>query len=146
MTSTLICGTTPKGWGLRWATVLCLACRILAPPSTNGLGCQSSMSREISWMPSRRVFKSCRIPVSPDTSINARLVLQNDTGIIVRIQGKQGCSHHLSARESTLAIQEFIMPQTLYDKLWSAHVVHQEPDGTCLLYIDRHLVHEVTSP
>ena len=38
------------------------------------------------------------------------------------------------------------MPQTLYDKLWDAHVVHQEPDGTCLLYIDRHLVHEVTSP
>ena len=38
------------------------------------------------------------------------------------------------------------MPQTLYDKLWSAHVVHQSPDGTCLLYIDRHLVHEVTSP
>ena len=38
------------------------------------------------------------------------------------------------------------MPQTLYDKLWDAHVVHQGPDGTCLLYIDRHLVHEVTSP
>jgi 3-isopropylmalate/(R)-2-methylmalate dehydratase large subunit len=38
------------------------------------------------------------------------------------------------------------MPQTLYDKLWNAHVVHQESDGTCLLYIDRHLVHEVTSP
>ena len=38
------------------------------------------------------------------------------------------------------------MPQTLYDKLWDAHVVHQESDGTCLLYIDRHLVHEVTSP
>ncbi|MYN12006.1 3-isopropylmalate dehydratase large subunit [Pusillimonas sp. TS35] len=38
------------------------------------------------------------------------------------------------------------MPQTLYDKLWDAHVVHQEADGTCLLYIDRHLVHEVTSP
>lgn len=38
------------------------------------------------------------------------------------------------------------MPQTLYDKLWAAHVVHQESDGTCLLYIDRHLVHEVTSP
>src|SRR5688500_6200895 len=36
--------------------------------------------------------------------------------------------------------------QTLYDKLWSAHVVRQEPDGTALLYIDRHLVHEVTSP
>lgn len=38
------------------------------------------------------------------------------------------------------------MAQTLYDKLWDAHVVDQESDGTCLLYIDRHLVHEVTSP
>lgn len=38
------------------------------------------------------------------------------------------------------------MAQTLYDKLWSAHVVDQESDGTCLLYIDRHLLHEVTSP
>jgi 3-isopropylmalate/(R)-2-methylmalate dehydratase large subunit len=37
------------------------------------------------------------------------------------------------------------MPQTLYDKLWDSHVVHVEPDGTALLYIDRHLVHEVTS-
>jgi 3-isopropylmalate/(R)-2-methylmalate dehydratase large subunit len=38
------------------------------------------------------------------------------------------------------------MPQTLYDKLWDSHVVHTEEDGTALLYIDRHLVHEVTSP
>ena len=38
------------------------------------------------------------------------------------------------------------MAQTLYDKLWDAHVVHTEEDGTALLYIDRHLVHEVTSP
>ncbi len=38
------------------------------------------------------------------------------------------------------------MPQTLYDKLWDSHVVHVENDGTALLYIDRHLVHEVTSP
>ncbi|MSQ73091.1 MAG: 3-isopropylmalate dehydratase large subunit [Betaproteobacteria bacterium] len=37
-------------------------------------------------------------------------------------------------------------PQTLYDKLWESHVVHVEEDGTTLLYIDRHLVHEVTSP
>lgn len=36
--------------------------------------------------------------------------------------------------------------QTLYDKLWQAHVVFEEDDGTALLYIDRHLVHEVTSP
>jgi len=38
------------------------------------------------------------------------------------------------------------MPQTLYDKLWDSHVVHVEQDGTALLYIDRHLIHEVTSP
>ncbi|MDG2379365.1 MAG: 3-isopropylmalate dehydratase large subunit, partial [Tateyamaria sp.] len=37
-------------------------------------------------------------------------------------------------------------PKTLYDKIWDAHVAHQSEDGTCLLYIDRHLVHEVTSP
>jgi len=36
--------------------------------------------------------------------------------------------------------------KTLYDKIWDDHVVDQQPDGTCLLYIDRHLVHEVTSP
>ena len=37
-------------------------------------------------------------------------------------------------------------PNTLYDKLWDAHVVREEADGTTLLYVDRHLVHEVTSP
>ncbi|MEM7519426.1 MAG: 3-isopropylmalate dehydratase large subunit [Pseudomonadota bacterium] len=37
-------------------------------------------------------------------------------------------------------------PKTLYDKLWDAHVVSEDPDGTSVLYIDRHLVHEVTSP
>jgi 3-isopropylmalate/(R)-2-methylmalate dehydratase large subunit len=36
--------------------------------------------------------------------------------------------------------------RTLYDKIWDAHVAHEADDGTCLLYIDRHLVHEVTSP
>lgn len=36
--------------------------------------------------------------------------------------------------------------KTLYDKVWDAHIVHQQDDGTVLLYIDRHLVHEVTSP
>lgn len=35
---------------------------------------------------------------------------------------------------------------TLYDKLWQRHIVHQETDGTALIYIDRHLIHEVTSP
>ena len=37
-------------------------------------------------------------------------------------------------------------PRTLYDKIWDAHLVHEAPDGTCLLYVGRHLVHEVTSP
>ncbi len=37
-------------------------------------------------------------------------------------------------------------PRTLYQKIWDDHVVHKGEDGTCLLYIDRHLVHEVTSP
>jgi 3-isopropylmalate/(R)-2-methylmalate dehydratase large subunit len=37
-------------------------------------------------------------------------------------------------------------PRTLYDKIWDAHLVHEADGGTCLIYIDRHLVHEVTSP
>lgn len=37
-------------------------------------------------------------------------------------------------------------PQTLYEKIWNAHVVKKHDDGTCVIYIDRHLVHEVTSP
>ncbi len=37
-------------------------------------------------------------------------------------------------------------PRTLYDKIWDAHVVQQRPDGTAIIFIDRHLVHEVTSP
>ncbi|HEX6978800.1 MAG TPA: 3-isopropylmalate dehydratase large subunit [Alphaproteobacteria bacterium] len=39
-----------------------------------------------------------------------------------------------------------VKPRTLFDKIWESHVVHTQDDGTCLLYIDRHLVHEVTSP
>src|ERR1700745_2154348 len=38
------------------------------------------------------------------------------------------------------------MPRTFYDKIWEGHLVDEQPDGTCLIYIDRHLVHEVTSP
>src|ERR1700741_168796 len=38
------------------------------------------------------------------------------------------------------------MGKTLYDKIWDDHLVDEQPDGTCLLYIDRHLVQEVTSP
>lgn len=38
------------------------------------------------------------------------------------------------------------MPKTLFDKIWDSHIVNKDADGTCVLYIDRHLVHEVTSP
>ena len=38
------------------------------------------------------------------------------------------------------------MSKTLYDKIWENHLVHEQDDGTCLIYVDRHLVHEVTSP
>ena len=38
------------------------------------------------------------------------------------------------------------MPKTLYDKIWADHLVHEQSDGTSLIYVDRHLVHEVTSP
>src|SRR5215216_1545748 len=38
------------------------------------------------------------------------------------------------------------VPRTLYDKIWDDHLVDEQPDGTCLIYVDRHLVHEVTSP
>jgi len=37
-------------------------------------------------------------------------------------------------------------PRTLFDKVWDSHVVERLEDGTCILFIDRHLVHEVTSP
>ncbi|HIC82396.1 MAG TPA: 3-isopropylmalate dehydratase large subunit, partial [Kiloniellaceae bacterium] len=37
-------------------------------------------------------------------------------------------------------------PRTLFDKIWDSHLVDRQDDGTCLIYIDRHLVHEVTSP
>nr|MBP8287310.1 3-isopropylmalate dehydratase large subunit [Rhodoferax sp.] len=43
-------------------------------------------------------------------------------------------------------MQPNALARTLYDKLWDEHVVHTEEDGTAMLYIDRHLVHEVTSP
>src|SRR3712207_6026248 len=48
--------------------------------------------------------------------------------------------------EPTFLRVEAMKPRTLYDKIWDDHLVDEQPDGTALLYIDRHLVHEVTSP
>src|SRR5690606_30076284 len=52
----------------------------------------------------------------------------------------------MSPSGSSGSCSSLLMAQTLYDKLWQDHVVHQESDGTCLLYIDGHLLHEVTRP
>ena len=49
-------------------------------------------------------------------------------------------------RRSFSASRAGTMRQTLYDKIWRDHLVEEAPDGTCLLYVDRHLVHEVDSP
>ena len=49
-------------------------------------------------------------------------------------------------RSSRRTWVEQMAGQTLYDKLWDDHLIHQEDGGHCLIYIDRHLVHEVTSP
>src|SRR5256714_3079044 len=51
-----------------------------------------------------------------------------------------------SAATRPLTGNSMAKPRTLYDKIWDDHLVDEQPDGTCLLYIDRHLVHEVTSP
>jgi 3-isopropylmalate/(R)-2-methylmalate dehydratase large subunit len=50
------------------------------------------------------------------------------------------------ARKPAPAPVEPVKPRTLFDKIWDAHVVERRDDGSCLIYIDRHLVHEVTSP
>ena len=53
---------------------------------------------------------------------------------------------HLLQKQKRQKMKQNHKPQTLFDKIWSSHLVDQQEDGTCLIYIDRHLVHEVTSP
>ena len=60
--------------------------------------------------------------------------------------GYHGAAHAFRANANETPIMSMTHPKTLYDKLWESHVVSTESDGTALLYIDRHLVHEVTSP
>jgi 3-isopropylmalate/(R)-2-methylmalate dehydratase large subunit len=52
----------------------------------------------------------------------------------------------LAASEIEIMVESTAKPRTLYDKIWDDHVVDIQPDGTALIYIDRHLIHEVTSP
>src|SRR6202022_1487857 len=54
--------------------------------------------------------------------------------------------NHQTKKHPAVTKPEKTMAQTLYDKLWNSHVIHTEEDGTSILYIDRHLLHEVTSP
>ena len=57
----------------------------------------------------------------------------------IRVKGARTCPFDLFEETS-------VKPRTLYDKIWDDHLVDAQEDGTCLLYVDRHLVHEVTSP
>ena len=56
------------------------------------------------------------------------------------------CAVSLSTTSARKRNRQMTAPRTLYDKIWDDHLVDRQDDGTCLLYIDRHLVHEVTSP
>ena len=88
--------------------------------------------------------------------------LRGRTGKAARIAERQSghLHNHLPSRhpdscasasllyviEQTGEMADMPAPKTLFDKIWDAHLVHAADDGTCLIYIDRHLVHEVTSP
>ena len=65
---------------------------------------------------------------------------------VLRNSATQSRSARLSPAYSTRMAAGSSGPKTLFDKIWKDHVVDEQPDGTTLLYIDRHLVHEVTSP
>src|SRR5690606_23054682 len=61
----------------------------------------------------------------------------------------QGRRAYLRARrivDDPVSEGTMTQPRTLFDKIWDNHLVNVQDDGTCLIYIDRHLVHEVTSP
>ena len=72
----------------------------------------------------------------------------------LRREGARGAGHPADRarrpsgadRDEPGLLRMSLRPRTLYEKIWDAHVVARREDGTCLLYIDRHLVHEVTSP
>ena len=80
--------------------------------------------------------EACR---ASQTARGLAVCAQNASGKIARAGGSLGIRDNAGWRTAMTA-------RTLYDKLWDEHVVHTEEDGTSVLYIDRHLVHEVTSP
>ena len=93
--------------------------------------------RQLTWLRARRRPRS-RPAIRPIVDFVARdrtLGAQRDYAIM-----------DVPVAPSNPANGDYPMARTLYDKLWDSHVVREEADGTALLYIDRHLVHEVTSP
>ena len=87
-----------------------------------------------------------------DMTDHARLpqrFTRENRSVLARLPDR-ACAPAVRAHEAhakfPLIPRDIAMPKTLYDKIWDAHVVHEDADGTSLLYIDRHLVHEVTSP
>lgn len=69
-------------------------------------------------------------------------------GVPVSVTVRRAAARGVAVRTAAVAPRAAAAagPRTLFDKIWDEHVVECAPDGTCLLYIDRHLVHEVTSP
>ena len=84
---------------------------------------------------------------------SARIVERQDAATAEpAAKGKSGENNsnpprrHYIARTGGPEFREMAKPRTLYDKIWDDHLIEEEPDGAALIYIDRHIVHEVTSP
>src|SRR5258708_7008518 len=70
-------------------------------------------------------------------------------GLSLSVRGFAGAAparYHSGSKQKDECAMANSAPKTLYDKIFEDHVVSRQADGTCILYIDRHLVHEVTSP
>ncbi len=80
-----------------------------------------------------------------DMGLHRSHVKRHNPGPIRRLREK-GSFHGKDCRHEHRFRGKLAMGQTLFDKIWDAHAVRHFPDGTTMLYIDRHLVHEVTSP
>src|SRR5262249_43853165 len=101
-----------------------------SPARPGPSACSARRTSSRSWPPGSRLR---RPPRAPSLRWNRR---RTRDGMTFRF--------HRSWRSS--ADREVIMPQTLFEKIWNAHAVAELPGGETLLYIDRHLIHEVTSP
>src|SRR6185369_9297308 len=98
----------------------------------------SSRSSNAAWA------RGHRLPGRPRNSGPVRRPVRNgrhSPGALVGPGGRRYCPASFPAASTDIA-----MARTLYDKIWDAHLVHQQEDGTAALYIDLHLIHEVTSP